>query len=528
MKLLSSCSSCFVPSVLSVRRAVTEIFGVVKKLSIAMAFLVLIASPSLSLAATYFVSPTGNDGNSGLSDAQAWKSIAKVNSQKFTSGDDIYFKCGGTWSGVILQPNVQGVNEENRTVIGAYYGTGTIGVSGNKPIFDGDNLTIPTKGSYVGLINFASKSYVTVQNIQVQWSGGLGINFNAGSYNIINNCYVSSTYLGGMRFSGTTSYNIAEYNSVTDTGRIRLETGEYPGSISLVGGNPTPAASNCTIRYNYVYTNYGEGIDLLKGTSDNIVEYNTVVNNHSANIYADRAAKRNIIRYNLVYGYSGAPWNSSTGIAVQDEKWSTYAGTEGTKIYGNLVANCNLGISIDAQHPDAILKDTEVYNNTLVDNEKGFKSWEGPYENSYVKNNIIWCTGDRSSCTMGEVPENHSGLTFDYNLWSSEPPASVRGNNDPPYAEPLLAKRTGWNTISLGSLTGKEFSLTSRSPAIGAGTNVGAPYSKLLNLVLVDFCKKEFELSDQNTRSAWDMGAAVSITTTGVRAPSQLQVTVLP
>jgi hypothetical protein len=46
--------------------------------------------------ATYYVKSTGSDSNSGLSDALAWKTISKVNSQTFSPGDTILFNCGDT------------------------------------------------------------------------------------------------------------------------------------------------------------------------------------------------------------------------------------------------------------------------------------------------------------------------------------------------------------------------------------------------------------------------------------------------
>ncbi len=71
-------------------------------------------------AATYYVKPDGNDNADGRSDATAWKTIAKVNSFSFQPGDDVYFKCGGTWN-ERLYIDWGGVDENNRAIIGAYY-----------------------------------------------------------------------------------------------------------------------------------------------------------------------------------------------------------------------------------------------------------------------------------------------------------------------------------------------------------------------------------------------------------------------
>ena len=49
------------------------------------------------LATTYYVSPSGNDNNSGTSTGAPWKTLAKVNNTNFSPGDKILFQRGGEW-----------------------------------------------------------------------------------------------------------------------------------------------------------------------------------------------------------------------------------------------------------------------------------------------------------------------------------------------------------------------------------------------------------------------------------------------
>ncbi len=81
----------------------------------------IFASQALSLS--YYVSSAGSDANSGTSTSSPWKSISKVNSFTFTSGDAIYFRGGDTFSGQI------NINQSNIT-LGSYD-------SGNKPVITG-------------------------------------------------------------------------------------------------------------------------------------------------------------------------------------------------------------------------------------------------------------------------------------------------------------------------------------------------------------------------------------------------------
>jgi hypothetical protein len=82
---------------------------------------ILLASGALSAnAATYYVSPTGNDSNSGTSQAQAWRTIARVQqvAGSLQAGDQVLFQRGGRYNGQ-LTINSSG-SQSNPIVVGAY------------------------------------------------------------------------------------------------------------------------------------------------------------------------------------------------------------------------------------------------------------------------------------------------------------------------------------------------------------------------------------------------------------------------
>jgi len=92
--------------------------------------IVLLASSNSSYSADYYVSPTGDDDNSGTSQAQAWHTTQRVNqaSNSFGPGDNVYFERGGTFRGkIIIQ---QSGNPGSPISIGSYG-------SGPKPIISG-------------------------------------------------------------------------------------------------------------------------------------------------------------------------------------------------------------------------------------------------------------------------------------------------------------------------------------------------------------------------------------------------------
>ena len=87
-----------------------------------------------SYATNYYISPLGDDDNSGTSEALAWRTIGKVNqaSNGFGPGDNIFFKRGGIFRGriIVQQSGNQGVPIS----IGAYGSGPEPIISGSLPI----------------------------------------------------------------------------------------------------------------------------------------------------------------------------------------------------------------------------------------------------------------------------------------------------------------------------------------------------------------------------------------------------------
>ncbi len=75
-------------------------------------------------AATYYVSPDGNDSANGTSPETAWRTVAKVNNTTFAAGDQILFEGGREFSGTSLTPR-NGVNGTAASpVVFSSYGEG--------------------------------------------------------------------------------------------------------------------------------------------------------------------------------------------------------------------------------------------------------------------------------------------------------------------------------------------------------------------------------------------------------------------
>jgi hypothetical protein len=86
---------------------------------------------TLSYAATYYVKNGGNDNASGLSDGNAWATIAKVNASAFSPGDTICFKKGSVWREIL---RCWYAGSAGNPITYTNYGTGTL------PILRGSDL----------------------------------------------------------------------------------------------------------------------------------------------------------------------------------------------------------------------------------------------------------------------------------------------------------------------------------------------------------------------------------------------------
>ena len=71
----------------------------------ATALAVLLTAAASSPAATYHVSPTGDDARDGTSPAAAWRTVAKVNAAHLAPGDTVLFARGGEWHEKLVVPS---------------------------------------------------------------------------------------------------------------------------------------------------------------------------------------------------------------------------------------------------------------------------------------------------------------------------------------------------------------------------------------------------------------------------------------
>jgi len=97
-------------------------------------------------AATYYVSPEGDDSKDGAAEATAWKTCHKVNTTNFAPGDNVLFERGGEWHDRL---NASSSGDADHPITYDAYG------SGAKPHIWGSDVLENSKFIALGNSNYA-------------------------------------------------------------------------------------------------------------------------------------------------------------------------------------------------------------------------------------------------------------------------------------------------------------------------------------------------------------------------------------
>lgn len=190
---------------------------------------------------TYYVdSISGDDGNTGRSIASAWKTLDKINTGEFASGDKILLKAGSSWGGV-LTPGGKGTAEA--PIVVDSYGDGPkpqINSAGaylttvylfNSEGFELRNLDIANMakkrtprltGVLVKVTDYGTARHIVLSGLDIhdvygsvvkKEGGGAGINFSGGGKIVksrfdgllVENCRLTRTDRNGITFGGNWS-----------------------------------------------------------------------------------------------------------------------------------------------------------------------------------------------------------------------------------------------------------------------------------------------------------------------------------
>jgi hypothetical protein len=501
---------------------------------------------------TYYVSPSGNDSNSGTAAGSAWQTTSKVNSMTFGLGDKILFEGGQTFQGNVYLDQTD-IGSAAAPIEVSSYGSGratissgnqngifvfnAAGVSITNINFTGDTTTTDTNSGilfYTELPGDVYSDHIKIEDVEIQrYKTGISIggwNGKTGYKNVrITKTTVHDVDHEGMNLYGQNLYSIKDvyiaYNHVynipgigkgfdggSGTGIVvgKTDKAVVERNIAHDGGSNGDAnvgiwtydSNNVTIQFNESYNNKttgiadGGGFDLDGGVTNSVMQYNYSHDNDGAGYglyqYPNAPAwSNNVVRYNI--SQNDGKKNKYGGITI----WSGGTG----------------------------LTNAQIYNNTVF-----AKSYSGnsnfsivsPVSNIYVRNNIFVTTG---GATLVSVIPGQSNVRFQGNnyytsgssfkiTWQGQTYSSLSGWRSGAGQEKNGSTSTGFSTNpklvnpgnggiigdpdKLGTLT--HYQLQSSSPMRDAGLN-------LLSLFSVNPGPRDYYGFSLPQGSSYDIGA---------------------
>ncbi len=323
-------------------------------------------APSLAVSGmttTYYVSPLGNDNNSGTSSSKAWRTLANVNGRAFAPGEVIAFQGGATFSGRLsFDASDKGTAASPIRVTS--YGTGRATINAgrgdaislyNTAGFEIVSLNLIGSGNatntgsgvniFADLAGGVTLDYIRIDSLDVREFGNYGVvigtwngltgfsnvrvtnssahrNTNAGFMTFAQSPYANrNVYFGYLRAynnpgkSGTAgpSGSGIVMSGVTG-GTIERSLAWSNGTLCTAAAGPVGIwvydADHVTIQYNESYNNRtggtadGGGFDLDQNTRYSTIQYNYSHGNDGPGILLAQAPFNvnhtgNTIRYNV-------------------------------------------------------------------------------------------------------------------------------------------------------------------------------------------------------------------------------------
>jgi len=444
-----------------------------KKLIFIICFILLF--PAIGLTTNYYVNCEGSGSDAGTF-ANPWLDLTNVDNQVLADGSDIYFKEGTTCTiANSINIDFEGVNANNRSVIGCYDAENSFDCSGTRPIITQtgvDSFNFDVDGpSNIGA-EYLRFEYLDIRNSQTatyEDSNSTGIftdsiegNYDKGGW-VINNCHFS--YFGhyALHLHQMGDNNIVTNNTFTNVGNAIYfidETGNEDGSnYNYIAGN---VCSNIV-----GYDNGGGKIDGhcvgLQRPTYTIVEDNTSTSAYSGtfgyftNVAYTGPVAHNITRRNMSYGsaqhamvMSGHQYSGHNLVyqniftdssSVSSRGFVRILNTDvssggGTKLFNNTVYNTyQYGFSIHAQYDsldyiyaknNIILLDASANANDIF--------WQmettGAFTlgtNFFIDNNLYW-TVDDSDPTAESRWQDRNKTLYPWGTWRS---TAGRDTNSP-------------------------------------------------------------------------------------------------
>ncbi len=469
------------------------------------------SDPPHTLATAYYVDSTGgDDGDAGTSEGTAWETIAKVNGETFSPGDEILFKSGETWTETLTIPSSG--SSGNVIKFGAYD-------TGSKPIIDGENTR-----QYCMTTGSSSRSNLWFDNIDFNRAktdapSSLkegGVFFEASSANItLTNCVVRNSLGTGLTVEGLChNFRMKDcvihdndawgvltnsFTSGPTTGQVFAFCEFYGNADAPFGATGTEAlvgiSANSIVYGCYFHDNLtGDHILYRAWNEQESDAYfgamrahdNTLDTYHGTRSFSPIGMKGRGGRVYRNKVYSGSQWGMNASIAQADDGGTPFNLTYChhnivADIKGNTSANYG-GLTLDNLAPNDPDGRGELnhWNNTIDDCAHGYTIGDHTMEvvgNTYrAKNNLVTNIDDRATDIRVVIATIEIDYNYYYNVQNRWRYDSADGNfaawqgngldaNGTDGADPLYASPSDTDP------TTRDYSLGASSPAKSQGTD---------------------------------------------------------
>lgn len=389
---------------------------------------------------TYYVSPSGNNSNSGLSPGSAWRNV-QFAADHVAAGDTVKL-LGGVYNEYVNIP-VSGSATAGYITFQNY--------AGQEAVIDGTGLGIPN-GQY-GLINIASQSYIVIQGLEIRNYKtsstknvpiGIYVTGSGSNLKLLNNHihHIQTTARGcaadafGVAFYGTQAP--ASLNNITVSGNEldHMKTG-CSETLTFNGNIDTFTVTN-----NLVHDNNNIGIDAIafEGTSPDSA-YDQARNGYiGENTIYNISSKGNPAYPTRCWCSDGIYVDGGTNILVERNRIHNVdlgveaASEHSGKVSSFVTVRSNLvyfgnsaGISIGGYAKGVGGSDhITIVNNTLYKNDRK-KTGSGEFQiqfhatNNLFENNIVYA-GSQGLLVNNYTNSTPNPANPDYNLYFSPLP----------------------------------------------------------------------------------------------------------
>lgn len=434
---------------------------------------------------TYYVKPTGNNINSGLSWSQAWQTIG--NSAGTLIAGDVVIVSNGIYNEKVIPQNSG--NAGNPITYRAY--------NKNAVFIDGSDYGF----------HISSKNHIRIDGFVIckNSSDGIRIDGNSVSNVIINNVIYSNTAYGVYLNSDNADYNIFQSNlifgpdqsygiSINNSDNNIISDNNKIHNHSDRGVYITGSAVSNTFINNEIYSNDNYGVYINSDTADNnliltnniwganqyygirnddgdnnIIRLNRIHNNEEHGIYLYGSAVSNYIIKNMIYS------NDNYGAYIISDL------TDNNFILSNTIFGGGQDFGIRIREGD----NNKICRNLIKNNNQFGIYIETSATNIEIINNTIYGSGinhgvfwnNSSGKLLNNIIMSNGGYGIEVN---SATPVYIAyndfyGNSNGPTNNPGGGMAWGASNIFQNPLidTSSTFKIMDKnSPAVDSGTNV--------------------------------------------------------